>query len=122
MRLLSAFRVLLLAIASLGYFANGAQAHVKVQAGEILELMLCSVHSSKAVAVELPAEPIEETKNTCCGDCTASVAIEVASPVLVLTPISFAETQPPEWRTPISPRSPLWPGAPPNGPPFSHRA
>ena len=42
MRFLFAFRVLLLSLASLGYFANGAQAHVKDQEGETQQLKLSS--------------------------------------------------------------------------------
>ena len=122
MRALMAFRCLLLALASLGYFANGAQAHLKVQNGEVLELMLCSVHSSNSISVELPSEPIEETKETCCGDCTASVAIQVTAPVADLIPVTFSEPLPLYLPDPVSPRSPLWPGAPPNGPPLSHKA
>ncbi|MEL7113936.1 MAG: hypothetical protein AAFZ74_07295 [Pseudomonadota bacterium] len=122
MRFLFAFRVLLLSLASLGYFANGAQAHVKVQAGETLQLMLCSVHSSNTVEVELPSAPIEETEDTCCGDCTASLEFRVVPPVSTLIEIAFKEATPPGVPEAVSPRSPLWPGAPPNGPPLSHRA
>ena len=120
MRLLAGFRMLLLAWAILGYAANGAQAHVKLSGGESLSLMLCSTDSPRTIELSLPVEPAEKTTDTCCGDCTAPAAflpphMEAPSQALLFAP-------PVEHSLPvsISPRSPLWPGAPPQGPPSSH--
>lgn len=53
------FRVLLLALASLGYLANGAQAHIHTMAGETLDLMLCGAGtgSARSISLEIPGNP-----------------------------------------------------------------
>jgi len=122
MRMWSLLRVVLLAIASLGYLANGAQAHLHISTGETLNLMLCGTGSAKSVAVELPSDPIEETEDTCCGDCAPTSVIDLAAPTDFAAIIRFADPLPTHLPAPISPRSPLWPGAPPQGPPGAHKA
>lgn len=121
MKAWSGIRLLLLALASFGYMANGAQAHVSVHAGETLNLMLCGTGSTKMVELELPGQPIEETEDTCCGDCTPSVAISVSAPAAWPDLSRFADPVPDFLPYPVSPRSPLWPGAPPQGPPLTHK-
>ncbi len=116
------FRTLLLALASLGYLANGAQAHLHISNGETMDLMLCGTGSARTISIEIPGEPIHETEDTCCGDCMPSVATpppEVPSFAAVLI---FAEPVPVNLPLAVSPRSPLWPGAPPHGPPHTLKA
>lgn len=121
MRFWSLIRGALLAIASLGYLANGAQAHVHVSAGETLDLMLCGTGAAKSVSIEVPGSPIEETEDTCCGDCTPTSAIDVAVPSVFAVSLKHAEPLPADLPDAVSPRSPLWPGAPPQGPPSPHK-
>jgi len=122
MRLWSLIRVALLAIASFGYLANGAQAHLHVSTGETLNLMLCGTGSAKSVSIDLPGDPIEETEDTCCGDCMPTFAIDVSVPSEFAGILKYADPLPAHMPEPVSPRSPLWPGAPPQGPPAPHKA
>lgn len=115
-------RTLLLAIASLGYLANGAQAHIAISQGEHLDLMLCSAGETRTITLDLPGDPAEETEDTCCGDCAPSVSIEVDPPRFNAIVLAYADPVPTTPPAPVSPRSPLWPGAPPQGPPISHKA
>lgn len=121
MRFWSLIRVALLAIASLGYLANGAQAHVHVSAGETLNLMLCGTGAAKSVSIDVPGDPIEETEDTCCGDCTPTSAIDVTMPSVFAVIRNYADPLPAHLPEAVSPRSPLWPGAPPQGPPTPHK-
>ena len=118
----SVFRTLLLALASFGYLANGAQAHLSVSQGETLDLMMCGTGSAKTIALEIPGDPIEETEDTCCGDCAPAQAITVRAPSLVPTFAIFVVPVPTNLPHAVFPRSPLWPGAPPQGPPHTHKA
>ncbi|MEM7640008.1 MAG: hypothetical protein AAF269_13215 [Pseudomonadota bacterium] len=122
MRCASMIRFLILAFASLAYLANGAQAHLKISHGDTIELMLCSTGAERAVQLHLPGEPAEETEDTCCGDCAPTPAILFAPlPVIDVTlRHAIAATGPA--LVFVFPRSPLWPGAPPNGPPVSDKA
>jgi hypothetical protein len=115
-------RTLLLAIASFGYLANGAQAHLAISQGEHLDLMLCSTSATRTITLELPGAPAEETEDTCCGDCAPVLSIEVDPPRLTAITLTYTDPVPAEPRALVSPRSPLWPGAPPHGPPHIHKA
>jgi len=117
----SALRLVLFAIASLGYLANGAQAHVNISSGETLNLMLCGTGTAKSISFDLPGDPVEETEDTCCGDCAPSSVIQVSAPRFVAVIAAFAEPMPMQLPDPVSPRSPLWPGAPPQGPPTAFK-
>ena len=117
MYLLTALRIILLAVAAFGYLANGAQAHLKISKGESLSLMLCSTDSVRTVQMKLPAEPIEEKADTCCGDCATPAAIAPPRIVQPVHAIAFNPPTPLNLPEVVSPRSPLWPGAPPQGPP-----
>jgi len=122
MRFWITLRMLLLAAASLGYFANGAQAHVQITPGETISLMICSTGANKTLNMEIPGEPAEETKGTACGDCAAPSALAPPATRHIQPRILFAQPLPSQMPQAISPRSPLWPGAPPHGPPVSHKA
>ena len=115
-------RTLFLAIASLGYLANGAQAHLAISQGEHLDLMLCSTGETRTITLDLPGDPVEETEDTCCGDCAPAVSIAVDPPRLNAITLTYLDPLPAAPSTPVSPRSPLWPGAPPQGPPLTHKA
>jgi len=121
MKTLRALRSLLLAIAAIGYLANGAQAHLKISNGESLTLMLCGTDSHKTVELEIPGDPAEEVSDTCCGDCSPPSALSPPRTTFEANITLFGQPLPMQLPERVSPRSPLWPGAPPHGPPTSHR-
>ena len=113
---------MLLALASLGYLANGAQAHLHVSNGESMDLMLCSTGSARTISIEIPGEPAQETEDTCCGDCVPSVATPWPDTPTFISVMIFADPVPSNLPLAITPRSPLWAGAPPQGPPETLKA
>ena len=121
MTFLATLRILLLAIAALGYFANGAQAHLKITKGETLSLMLCSIDSTRTVKLDLPNKPAQEEADNCCGDCAPPTAIAPPRTIQIVRAPTFAQPVPSDLPEAVSPRSPLWPGAPPHGPPAPHK-
>lgn len=122
MALWSHLRSFLLILACLGYLANGAQAHVHVPGAQTLSLKMCSTDTLTAVEIDIPGGPIEATEDTCCGACTLAVALISPEPLqrdgmrIYPQPIPFGLPNL------VSPRSPLWAGAPPHGPPSRHKA
>lgn len=115
-------RTLLLAVASLGYLANGAQAHVRITPGESISLMICSTGTNRTLDLEIPGEPAEETKGTSCGDCAGPAALVPPGTKQSQPRLLYAQPLPAQLPDPVSPRSPLWPGAPPHGPPTPLKA
>ncbi len=113
-------RLLSLLIALAAYGANGAQAHLHMAGGETLEVVMCapgSAPGSRFATMQLSDDgPVEETE-TCCGDCTAPSLIPVDPPVRPVAPASPLLRARPSVAPIVYPRSPLWPGAPPQGPP-----
>jgi len=119
MRIVLILRRLLAILAVAAYAANGAQAHLTVSEGDTITLHMCTALGTQTETISLGGGGLEETSETCCGDCTAPIAIEpkierslgpAIVPVIVLAASAVDQ---------ISPRSPLWPGAPPHGPPHS---
>jgi len=117
MQRLMRLRMLLLAIAAFGYFANGAQAHLQISQGESLSLMLCGTDANRTVELVIPGEPAEEITDTCCGDCSPPSALTPPRATHEVTSLIYAAPVPTHLPAAISPKSPLWPGAPPQGPP-----
>lgn len=113
-------RMIVLAVAAFGYFANGAQAHLQISHGESLQLMLCGTATEKTVELVLPGEPAKETLDTCCGDCTPPAALAPLRRASSIQVLQFAQPVPAQLPPAVSPRTPLWPGAPPHGPPTPH--
>ena len=121
MTIWSIFRVFFLMIASFGYFANSAQAHVHISPGGTISVLMCSTDHARTVEIDLPGQPAEETEDTCCGDCTTTGDVRLASPVLFAISVHYTIAPFAPKSDPISPRSPLWPGAPPHGPPTARK-
>lgn len=115
-------RTLLLALASFGYLANGAQAHLHVSGSESMDLMMCSTGSARTISIEIPGEPIQETEDNCCGDCVPSVTTGPPDAPSFKSVLIFADPVPSNLPLAVSPRAPLWPGAPPQGPPYTLKA
>ena len=116
------FRTLLLALASFGYLAHGAQAHIHINSGESMDLMLCSTGATRTISVDIPGEPPQETSETACGSCVSAPAIITAATPFLFKQLIFSRPVPMPQPATISPRSPLWPGAPPHGPPSALKA
>ncbi|WP_018149045.1 hypothetical protein [Henriciella marina] len=99
------------------YAANGAQAHLQMAAGETIAIPICGDGLSRTIEISLGGEPEDTSGVTCCGDCLLPLALPVSAPSI---PVRLIEVRPRAFvQAPyhIHPRSPLWPGAPPQGPP-----
>ena len=99
--------------------ANGAQAHLEFHNGDSFKVLMCGLGSSRTIEVTLGETPAEATPKLGCCDCPiATFALLPYAPDVSsaeLTHVWESRTTAPV----ISPRSPLWPGAPPQGPPQS---
>lgn len=104
-------------VALAGYIANGAQPHLTMHSGETLELQLCGDGGTRSITIEISGEPGEFDETTCCGDCIAAAALPITYSALPSPVIAHTLHLRVQNVTSISPRSPLWPGAPPHGPP-----
>lgn len=110
------YRLVCLLLAWTAYAANGAQAHIAWTEGETVAIPYCTVHGTGVLELPIGTKAPEAT-NTCCGDCTSPVAL--AAPELrvpshvALVPVRHAAPS----LTVAVQRTPLWPGAPPHGPP-----
>ena len=107
----------LFAVAFLGH--NG-QLHLQFPQGKTVSVLMCGSGTNRIVDITFGEEgPPSNTKSECCGNCTLNydavtpkaqpVAIKGEPPVRVLLARQVS---------PVHPGSPLWPGAPPIGPPI----
>lgn len=114
-------RHLILWLGIIGFLANSSQAGVRIDQDEILVLKMCG-SGNKTIQLELPKTPPESNEIHDCEACSPSI-IE-AYFVYVLNGIAWLKPKTEQGLTsaPVSPRSPLWPGAPPQGPPIPHKA
>jgi len=116
MVLFSYFSRLLALLAISGYLINGMQTHLQLHPGETFSIKMCG-GSERTVALDIKGAPAEPTEDTCCGDCVITAPPPLAATPLPVPHLTFAAT-PPRIHVPsVYPRSPLWPGAPPQGPP-----
>lgn len=109
--------VLLLAVAA--YVAQGSQARIAPSADGTILVPVCSVYGTYHIKLDMgpPDDAPDEAQS--CGLCTLVQAVEVdtvrlpapPSPVLVPTALPAVHTAPE--------RAPIWPGAPPIGPPVA---
>lgn len=104
-------------IALAGYIANGAQSHLVMHSGETLELQLCGDGGTRSITIEISGGPGEFDETSCCGDCIPATALPVTYSVLPSPVTAHTLNLRVQTVASISPRSPLWPGAPPHGPP-----
>jgi hypothetical protein len=99
------------------YLANGAQAHMRVTPSETITIPVCGDGPSRTIAITIGGETEDTSGRTCCGDCLMPVINQTDAPAL---PVRTALTLPVAFIPApyhVHPRSPLWPGAPPQGPP-----
>lgn len=112
-------RLFALWFAVLAYAGNGAQAHVVESADGTLLIPICSTDGTRMVEVSLGDEPPVETSDTKCGNCLVFAA-PVPDPIRLTNLTVWAKPRLAHMAyEAVSPRSPLWPGAPPVGPPLS---
>ena len=117
-----AFRVLLILAAAFGYLADGARAHIQVSGGDTLQVMMCSPGGeNRYIGIEIPGDT-EELADKCCGDCAPASPIRPEHPAMFVVAAHYTPQVATHKEMTVSPRSPLWPGAPPNGPPLPHSA
>lgn len=118
MKFRSLIPFLLLLLASIGLIANNAQAHFDVSSGKIVQVMMCGAGTKQTIKIEVPGEPVEET-DTFCSDCISNnVAIEPPTQGQFRIAIYVLQPEPSGLPIAVYPNSPLWPGAPPHGPPY----
>ena len=101
------------------YLANGAQAHLRIVPGETISIPICGDGLSRSVEVDVGGHHEDTSDRTCCGDCLVPLALPVAAPALPLRAITTSVRPSQPARSAGHPRTPLWPGAPPQGPPQS---
>lgn len=99
------------------YLANGAQAHLRIVPGETISIPICGDGLSRAIEIDVGGDHEDTSDRTCCGDCLVPLALPVTAPVLPQRLISASVWTSQPVRSAGHPRSPLWPGAPPQGPP-----
>ncbi len=111
------FRVVALWFAVSAYAAHGAQAKVVTADNGTLTLPICSVEGTKYITVEVGDDQPVETALVDCGCC---LVLDGETPDTLLTGPSLAVAPQLKPRIAIKTaetRSPIWPGAPPIGPP-----
>ncbi|MEM5515924.1 hypothetical protein WNY37_03110 [Henriciella sp. AS95] len=116
--MLRRLRQMLGLLALFAYLANGAQAHMQIVSGETIIVPICGDGLHRTIEMEVGGEPQDTSDTTCCGDCAVPMAIGVEPPsqpvqAQVAHVLSFSGVT-----GAAHPRSPLWPGAPPQGPPI----
>ena len=99
------------------YLANGAQAHLRIVPGETISIPICGDGVSRSIEVHVGGSQEDTSDRTCCGDCLVPLALLVSAPVLPLQAIAESVSRSGPNRSAGHPRTPLWPGAPPQGPP-----
>lgn len=119
----SYLRTFALLLAAFGLFANGAQAHVQVRSPDSIDVPMCGNGQGQVMHIGIgDPHPVDTGAETCCGDCLLTAAILSPEPVLPARTVvsQLIVSQSPT--AVVSPRSPLWPGAPPVGPPEVFKA
>jgi hypothetical protein len=116
-------RLLFLLLAVTAYAANGAQTHLRVDDGKVVEVPLCGLGGDRTVTLHLGSKDTpEKTGDTCCGACMMAHALPADPPRLLAGPVDHPGLPDPAPAPAVHPRSPLWPGAPPQGPPALRKA
>lgn len=121
MRSVFSLRFVAMMLALAFYAANGAQTHLHLSPGKTILAPFCGLSGERVLEIQLEGEAPAETADTCCGACMVPAALpqpgfRMPPPRLPLA--GRVDVLP----APVSPRSPLWPGAPPQGPPHAHSA
>ncbi len=119
----SFLRVVALLVAAAGLTANGAQAHVQMRSPDSIDVPMCGNGLNQVVHIAVgDPVPADTSMETCCGDCMEAVALLPPAPAAPVLPGEAIASAPEAAAHLIHPGSPLWPGAPPVGPPASFKA
>ncbi len=108
----------MLLIAAFAFVLNGARAGVQQDDTGSLVIPICSVDGTRYVRVDIDDDAPAETPEAHCGSCLLVAAIvpeacRLAKPLGVFEAAAFALP-----KQALPDRSPIWPGAPPTGPPL----
>ncbi|MEM1151302.1 MAG: hypothetical protein AAGI03_12210 [Pseudomonadota bacterium] len=118
-------RLFCLLAAFTAYAANGAQAHLHFSTGETIEVPMCvpgSGHDIRMTTIQLTDDGPVEITHFGCGECTAPAATPGVPEIGVMAPATGGLKTSAPFAPAVYPRSPLWPGAPPQGPPSPRTA
>ena len=114
----ASIRFLCLIVALFAFVANGAQTHLSFSDSQTVSVPMCHGTTTSMVDLVIGQTPVEEDRSSCCGDCSvgfwAATLPELNARVLELVFTTETLSRP----VLVFPRSPLWPGAPPQGPPL----
>lgn len=117
MSFLRYLRGFILIVAVAAYAVNGMKAHISFSEDGTILIPVCTVQGTTYLTVNLGGDdPVEET-DTSCGLCMVGQGVETDTPYFT-PPIvlrEFVSAALPSLSLPH--RSPIWPGAPPIGPP-----
>jgi len=118
-RVMSALRCLAVGLAMLGVLGQGSQTHLAFAEGETITVLICGQGGSRTVEMTLGGDgPPEDTNPGGCDDCTpAPGALSLKAQTAVGSNILPVRVLRSREGDPVHPGGPLWPGAPPNGPP-----
>ncbi|MEO0982304.1 MAG: hypothetical protein AAFX03_06595 [Pseudomonadota bacterium] len=110
-------RALTFVLATVSLLASGARAHVSIEAGETLQLKLCGDGAGGSVTLDLGGGPAAPAPHAACDCGLTAAATPPEAPTVptrtLVRYVAYAPSEPPLAR----PGDPLWPGAPPQGPP-----
>lgn len=110
--------IALLFISLMSVISNGAQAHLGMSAPGKIAMPICGMGDGAVIVLSLGQEaPINAEHESCCGDCVAFAAITQDAPSSVGLFAGRARPQPRQPILSFKPSAPIWPGAPPHGPP-----
>ena len=117
MRLSPLLQHLFAIIAIAGYIANGAQLHLTLHPGERLSIKMCGGERPRTIQLEFKGDPAESDDEFCFSDCIMVVALLANDIPQITAAVCYVMTRAGLHPISITPRSPLWLGAPPQGPP-----
>lgn len=116
---LNLLRTALLLVAVLAYALNGASAGVAKAGDGTVLIPICSSEGTRYVSLEVSGDAPADMPETKCGDCLLAAAI-MPNAVSLTKPVAAFAAAPFALPAQALPdRSPIWPGAPPTGPPLT---
>lgn len=115
---LSRWRMLGAVVALCAMALNGAQAHLAVAAGTTETFEICNLHGAQTIVLETGERyPSSSEDQTCCGECVSPVALAPDDPALTSLGHALVDWHAAPLESQTRRHSPIWPGAPPHGPP-----
>jgi len=112
-------RMFALMVAVLAYAVNGAQARIVASADGELVVPICSVDGTRYLTIDLGDDAPVESNQVHCGGCLILHPITPDVPALPRAAIQINIARKRLFVRSVPVRAPIWPGAPPIGPPLS---